>query len=107
MKINLKLFSILRDCLPAEAQQGQATIELPEEATLSNLVTHLEIDQRLGDPKVGIDLEMLGTVHERQGEYMAALEKYEQAKLIYQKAIPTSLPIIEAHIVRVRGKLAG
>jgi len=48
MKINLKLFSILRDCLPAEAKQGQATIELPEEVTLSDLVTHLEIDQRLG-----------------------------------------------------------
>ena len=36
--------------------------------------------QRLGNPaKVGIGLEFLGSVHERQGQYAAALEKYQQA----------------------------
>jgi molybdopterin converting factor small subunit len=48
MKINLKLFSILRDCLPPDAKQSQATIELPQTATLSDLVIHLGIDRRLG-----------------------------------------------------------
>ena len=33
--------------------------------------------------KVGIDLEFLGSVHERQGQYAAALEKYQQALELY------------------------
>jgi len=65
----------------------------------------LEIYQRQGNPKIGQILEFLGVVHERQGEYAAALEKYEQARLIYQQAMPTNLPIIEKHIARVRGKM--
>ena len=65
----------------------------------------LEIHQRQGNPKMGLVLEFLGAVHERQGEYAAAMEKYEQARLIYQQAIPTSLPIIEKHIARVQGKM--
>jgi molybdopterin converting factor small subunit len=48
MKVEVKLFSILRDCLPPEAKQGRATIELPEPATLSDLITHLGVDQKLG-----------------------------------------------------------
>lgn len=48
MKIQVQLFSILRDCLPPEAERGQATITLADGATLADLVTHLGIDQRLG-----------------------------------------------------------
>lgn len=54
---------------------------------------------------MGIALEALGVIHEDQGEYAAALEKYQQAKQIYQQAYPAGLPIIEQHIARVRGKL--
>ena len=67
----------------------------------------LEIYRRLGDPKMGISLSMLGEIHERQGEYPAALEKYQQARLIYQQAMPTNLPIIEQKIARVREKMGG
>jgi len=65
----------------------------------------LEIDRRQENPKMGISLSMLGEIHERQGEYPAALEKYQQAKLIFQQAIPANLPTIERHIARVRGKM--
>jgi len=66
----------------------------------------LEIHQRLGSPKMGIALEHLGIVHEMQGEHVAALEKYEQARHIYQQAWPAGLPIIEKSIARVREKMA-
>jgi molybdopterin converting factor small subunit len=48
MQIHVQLFSILRDCLPAGAERGQATVTLPEGATLTDLVTHLGIDEYLG-----------------------------------------------------------
>ncbi|HSJ55524.1 MAG TPA: MoaD/ThiS family protein [Anaerolineae bacterium] len=48
MQVHVQLFSFLRDCLPPDAQRGQATVNLPEGATLSDLVTHLGIDRRLG-----------------------------------------------------------
>ncbi len=67
----------------------------------------LEIRQRHGDPKIANVLTYLGEIHEQQGEYTAALEKYEQARLISQQAMPTNLPIIEQHIARVRGKRGG
>ena len=51
--IEVQLFSILRDCLPAGADArgpsgGRATVSLPEGATLADLVSHLGIDRRLG-----------------------------------------------------------
>ncbi len=55
----------------------------------------LKIHQRLGDPKMGITLELLGIVHEMQGEFAAALEKYEQARQIYQQAMPTGTGSVE------------
>jgi len=67
----------------------------------------LGIFQRQGSSKMGISLSMLGEIHERQGEYAAALEKYQQARLIYQQAMPTNLPIIERKIARVREKMGG
>jgi molybdopterin converting factor small subunit len=48
MQIQVQLFSILRDCAPPDAQRGQATVSLPEGATLADLVTHLGIDRHLG-----------------------------------------------------------
>ena len=67
----------------------------------------LEIFQQQGSPKMGISLECLGNVHERQGEYATALEKYQQAQYIYQQAMPTNLPIIESKIDRMREKMGG
>jgi hypothetical protein len=40
---------------------------------------------------MGIDLENLGSVHELQGEYAAALEKYEQARQLYVQYWPPGL----------------
>ena len=48
MDITVKLFSMLRDCLPPDASQGQVTISFPEGTTLGDLVTQLGIDRRLG-----------------------------------------------------------
>lgn len=48
MRINVQLFSILRDCLPPGAERGNATVDLPDGAKLGDLVTHLGIDRRLG-----------------------------------------------------------
>jgi len=48
MQVHVQLFSILRDCLPPDAQRGRATLTLPEGATLTDLVRHLGIDRHLG-----------------------------------------------------------
>jgi hypothetical protein len=48
MQIHVQLFSILRDCLPAGSERGQATVNLPEGATLADLVSRLGIDRHLG-----------------------------------------------------------
>lgn len=53
MRIHVRLFSILRNCLPPDAEarggsRGKATITLPDGATLTDLATHLAIDRYLG-----------------------------------------------------------
>jgi molybdopterin converting factor small subunit len=48
MQVHVQLFSILRDCLPPDAERGRATVSLPEGATLADLVRHLGIDRFLG-----------------------------------------------------------
>jgi molybdopterin converting factor small subunit len=48
MQIHVQLLSILRECLPPGAERGQATIALPPNATLADLVAHLGIDRFLG-----------------------------------------------------------
>lgn len=48
MQIHVQLFSILRQCLPPDAERGKATISLAEGATLADLVVHLGIDRQLG-----------------------------------------------------------
>lgn len=42
MRIRVKLFSWFREYLPAKAI-GEATIELPEGATVAHLLSHLDI----------------------------------------------------------------
>ena len=65
-----------------------------------------EIYQRLGNPqKIGITLRMLGEIHERQEQYSAALEKYEQALALYRQYYPPYVPIAERAIARVRSKM--
>ena len=54
MEIRVHLFSILRDVLPPEANRGQATITLPEGATLADLIVHLGIDTYLGFSPEGV-----------------------------------------------------
>lgn len=48
MRVRLRLFSILRDCLPPDLSRGSAPIDLPEGASLGDLVVRLGIDRRLG-----------------------------------------------------------
>jgi hypothetical protein len=55
MQIKVQLFSNLRDCLPAGAKHGQATICLPNRATLADLITHPGIDRRLGTDATEIE----------------------------------------------------
>lgn len=50
MRVRLNLFSILRECLPPEAQKGRVAVDLPTGATLRDLVQHFGIDRRLGVP---------------------------------------------------------
>jgi tetratricopeptide (TPR) repeat protein len=69
----------------------------------------LEIYRRLGNPaKAGLILEFLGSVHERQGQYPAALEKYEQVLELKRKYMgPQNVAITEKNIARVREKMGG
>jgi sulfur carrier protein ThiS len=46
MRVQVKLFSLLRKHLPEEAK-GEATIELPEGATVDDLVEQLGIVRRI------------------------------------------------------------
>ncbi len=46
MKVHVRLFSRFRGHLPLEAQ-GEAIIELPEDATVGHLLAHLGIVQRV------------------------------------------------------------
>jgi molybdopterin converting factor small subunit len=48
MQVRVRLFSILRDCLPSTAERGKASIALKDGSTLADLITLLEIDQKLG-----------------------------------------------------------
>jgi molybdopterin converting factor small subunit len=48
MQIHVQLFSILRDCLPPDAERGKATVTLPDGSSVADLLEHLGIDQRLG-----------------------------------------------------------
>ncbi|MEW5960151.1 MAG: MoaD/ThiS family protein [Chloroflexota bacterium] len=79
MKVEVKLFSILRDCLPAGARQGQAVIELPEPATLRDLITHLGIDQKLGYSPQDI-IARAGWQVIVNGSFEASLERRLQAE---------------------------
>jgi tetratricopeptide (TPR) repeat protein len=71
----------------------------------SALKEALKIHRRLRNPKMGIALEMLGNVNERQGKLETALEQYQQARRIYQGNLPTYLPAIRQHIQQLRRKL--
>lgn len=46
MRIHVRLFASLRDRLPAQAR-GRGEIELEDDASLADLIAHLEIPDRL------------------------------------------------------------
>ena len=46
MQVNVRLHGILRDKLPA-AQKGKTVVELPEGATVAQLLTHLDLTRRV------------------------------------------------------------
>ena len=68
-----------------------------------------ETHRRLGDPfKLGIGLEFLGRIHERQNQFPAALEKYREALgLLRQYGSPQDVENICNDIARVEAKLRG
>jgi tetratricopeptide (TPR) repeat protein len=68
-----------------------------------------EIYRRTNNPvKQGIILEFLGSVHELQGQYADALEKYEQALALLERAgAVREAENNRRHIARVRAKLGG
>jgi tetratricopeptide (TPR) repeat protein len=69
---------------------------------------YMETQRRLSNPtKLGIGLEWLGIVHERQGQYPAALEKYEEALALFRQYTPHDTGITERNIAGVRGKMGG
>jgi molybdopterin converting factor small subunit len=57
MDIRVHLFSILQECLPAGSSRGQATVALPEGATVADLIVHLGIDTYLGFSPAGVMAE--------------------------------------------------
>jgi tetratricopeptide (TPR) repeat protein len=85
--------------LLAEAGQYKEAVSATNEA--------LETARRLGDPvKTGIRIEFLGSVHERQGQIRAALEKYREALALFkQYASPQYVEGTERNIARVQAKL--
>jgi tetratricopeptide (TPR) repeat protein len=77
-------------------------------AAIAAFTNVLEIDQRLGRPgQVGVALVLLGSVHERQGQYAAALEKYQQALGLFQQYAPPEVERCKRIIARVQAKLRG
>jgi tetratricopeptide (TPR) repeat protein len=68
----------------------------------------LEIYRQLGSPQMGVEVALLGTIHEMQGEYAAALEKYQQALNIFQQAgMRPDAEGAQQDIARVRGMRRG
>lgn len=53
VQVRLQLFSILADCLPAEAERGTVAVELTEGATLDDLLRRFGIYERLKVPPGG------------------------------------------------------
>jgi molybdopterin converting factor small subunit len=47
INVQIQLLSILRACLPEGAERGQATVELPEGATLNDLFDQLRLERCL------------------------------------------------------------
>jgi tetratricopeptide (TPR) repeat protein len=67
----------------------------------------LEIYRRQGNPaKAAIIIEFLGSVHERQGEYPAALAKYQEALALYQQYAPPEVARCERNIALLRNKIS-
>ena len=51
MKVNVQLFSILRECLPKDAERGRLSVELAEGACLGDLFDELSVDRCLSGGK--------------------------------------------------------
>ena len=47
MQIEVHLFSVLREHLPPGSDRGRATVTLPDGATVTDLITHLNITRRV------------------------------------------------------------
>jgi len=51
LKIQVQLFSTLRDCLPTEAERGRALVNMPPGANLQDMFDRLGVDRCLGSGK--------------------------------------------------------
>ncbi len=57
MKVHVQLFSLLRECLPGDAERGKAIVELQENSSVMGLFEHLGIDRCLGGTRLVEQLE--------------------------------------------------
>lgn len=56
MQVNLKLHGILRDYLPRQAK-GQTTLHLPDDASIEDVISQLEIKQTVSAVVNGTEVE--------------------------------------------------
>jgi molybdopterin converting factor small subunit len=47
MKVQVQLFSFLRECLPPSAERGRAEVELPDQATIRDLFLQLGLHKSM------------------------------------------------------------
>ncbi|MGC8837846.1 MAG: MoaD/ThiS family protein [Anaerolineae bacterium] len=74
MRVRLHVFSILKECLPSDAQQGRMEVDLPPGATLRDLVQRFGMDRRLGVPPGG-SLAQVGWQVLVNGTYEADMDR--------------------------------
>lgn len=72
MQVQVYLFSVLRKHLPPGSERGQATVTLPDGATVADLVAQLGIDRR-------VRLVVVNGVHDQNHQRL--LEDGDQIKL--------------------------
>ena len=71
MQVQVKLFSLLRQHLPQEAR-GEAIVELPDGATVQDLVDHLGIVRRI---------KILSINGERETNYARPLHEGDSVRI--------------------------
>jgi molybdopterin converting factor small subunit len=72
MQVHVKLYSRFRELLPREAR-GEATIQLPQGATLTDLLAHLGVTGRV---------KLITINDERQDEWARPLKDGDRVRIL-------------------------